>query len=303
MGCTKKNKSSTDNGGINELPEDVLINILSRLSLKEAGRASVLARRWRYLWRFFHGILQFDYRDNATGNVMKSEKLESWVNTVLKHHQGRYIEGMLVTFNPKEGGNDVNNPKKFGAVDSWVHFAKLKEVERFELKLPFNNVYTFPFVECLIKSHSHGASPHFRRLRSLRLAHVDIKDVLFHYFLAQCPNLEELCIQFSQVTTDLKVIDPPSLRVLEVSRCLQIQSLEVSTEHLVSLTYGGGKKSLKLKNVPNLRELTISGDFCISFVIEPEEHWSYSVQLEKLVLDFQLMVRSQSLVLVLINQF
>lgn len=57
--------------------EHVVINILTRLSFKEAGRASVLARGWRYLWRFAFRILVFDQEETATGKVMEKEKLES----------------------------------------------------------------------------------------------------------------------------------------------------------------------------------------------------------------------------------
>ncbi|KDO38431.1 hypothetical protein CISIN_1g047554mg [Citrus sinensis] len=38
---------------IGKLPDDILISILSRLTIDEAARASVLSYRWRYSWRFF----------------------------------------------------------------------------------------------------------------------------------------------------------------------------------------------------------------------------------------------------------
>jgi hypothetical protein len=34
---------------IGRLPDDILVNILDRLSVREAARTSVLARRWRHL--------------------------------------------------------------------------------------------------------------------------------------------------------------------------------------------------------------------------------------------------------------
>ncbi|GAB2284568.1 hypothetical protein Dimus_019023 [Dionaea muscipula] len=36
---------------ISELPDEVLFSILSRLSLQEAARTTVLSRRWRYVWK------------------------------------------------------------------------------------------------------------------------------------------------------------------------------------------------------------------------------------------------------------
>ena len=43
-----------------ELPDDILVPILSVLTLKEEGRTSVLSKRWRYLWTFTTGSLDFD---------------------------------------------------------------------------------------------------------------------------------------------------------------------------------------------------------------------------------------------------
>ncbi|ESR49055.1 hypothetical protein CICLE_v10033921mg [Citrus x clementina] len=44
---------------IGKLPDDILISILSRLTIDEAARASVLSYRWRYSWRFFTVSLDF----------------------------------------------------------------------------------------------------------------------------------------------------------------------------------------------------------------------------------------------------
>lgn len=190
--CSKANKkkknSPTDNSKIEELPDDVLINILSRLSLKEAGRASVLAQRWRYLWRFAFRILQFDQKETATGNVMEKEKFESWVNTVLEL-QNKYIEGMLITYSPK----GYKPSRTIHIVGSWVRYALQKDVHTFKVNLTSDYTYsTFRFtsVERMLK-HSDGVTTTpFSLMRTLRLCYMDVEDELVHYFLASCPSLE-----------------------------------------------------------------------------------------------------------------
>ncbi|XP_057789466.1 putative FBD-associated F-box protein At5g56690 [Salvia miltiorrhiza] len=281
---------AVNNGGIDRLPDDLVINILSHMSMKRAVRTSVLAHRWRYLWSFSHEILRFD------GKLMEKEKFESWVNGVLDHlHQGRYIEGMIISFEGGVGMDETASTSR--AVEKWLNFAMQKEVQRLELNLSFEDIYrykcpgfryAFPTLDEL-RSHSPSRSRAFCRLRSLRLAHVQISHDVVHYFLASCPDLEELCIRLSYyIQGDLRVVDPPSLRVLEITRCPYIASLEISAVSLVSLKYGGAKNSLLLKKAPNLRKLCVRGGMCWSFVLEPKEHSSYSVQLEKLVLDFRL---------------
>lgn len=282
FGSNKLNFSDDDdNGGIHNLTDDVIINTLSHMSLKEAARASVVARRWRYLWRFVNGTLQF----NFTG-ATELEKFTSWVNTVLKLHRGRYIEGMVIRLNEVPKLYYIG-PKNSLAIDSWLYFASWKEVRMLELIFYPGMEYEFPSID-MLTSHSNNvvASP-FHGLRTLRLGEVQIKDEVVHYLLASCLDLEELCISGSYVTINLQVVDPPSLRVLKIDGCRCIKSAEISAPNLVSLSYGGEGNGLVLKNLHNLRELTVTEQLYVAFVSKPKEQSWYLDQLEKLVIDMQ----------------
>ncbi|KAL6560967.1 hypothetical protein OROHE_006144 [Orobanche hederae] len=275
---------------INELCDEILVHILSRMSLKEAARTSVLARRWRYLWRSMFGTLQFDSRDvlTAAGGVTQVRNFVSWVNNVLELHQGRYIKGMVVIFQGMTPKRVMMRRKTNGEIHSWVCFAVRKEVERLELRLSItHDGYQFPSMETL---RSHCSFP-FRLLRSLRLVYVSIEDEVVRYLLGSCPNLKELCIWSSVATKELRVVDPPSLRFLEVKRCPYIEILEISCESLASLAFVGSEKGF-LKKVPNLRELTIGSGSFLHFISEPNTS-SYSDQLVKLVVD--LLIPSSSI--------
>ena len=47
---------------MSELPEEIVVSILSRLSLREAVRTSVLSKPWRYVWTSIPA-LNFDAND------------------------------------------------------------------------------------------------------------------------------------------------------------------------------------------------------------------------------------------------
>lgn len=195
------------------------------------------------------------------------------------------------------------------AVDRLVHFAVYREVQRFKLKIV--NPYDHTFPELGTFPSSLGGHPAFYHLKDLRLAFVNVKDEFIKYILESCPSLEELHIQNSKTTKDtkvvdpsslrvldieccnqlqnIKVVDPPSLRVLKIGSCIELQSLEIS--NLVSLMLWRIKNILVLKGVLNLRELCIESAICIFFLSQPKLHSSYSAHLEKLILYFRPMKR------------
>ncbi|XP_057770696.1 uncharacterized protein LOC130990480 [Salvia miltiorrhiza] len=244
------------------------------------------------MWKFFHGTLRFEVRDISTRNLMGVEKFESCVNTLMDLHQGRHVEGVVVHVDVVRG---TFTDQMMFAVDDLVYFGTSKEFQTLEVKLSSRNdhdydydygfpsycEYFFPHVG-LLKSHFS-----FSSLRALSLSHVCVTDDVFCYLLESCHSLEELCIRSASLLMNLRVIDPPSLRALEITRCCSIHSLEISAVGLVSLTYGGRKSRLLLKNIPNVRELALVDESCLYFVREPEKHSSYSPQLEKLVLDIR----------------
>ncbi|XP_075083333.1 putative FBD-associated F-box protein At5g56430 [Nicotiana tabacum] len=59
---------------IDKLSDELLVAILSYLSLKEAATTSLISRRWRYLWQYTSGCLEFydvDKRPEAALEIMK----------------------------------------------------------------------------------------------------------------------------------------------------------------------------------------------------------------------------------------
>ncbi|PQQ08687.1 F-box/FBD/LRR-repeat protein [Prunus yedoensis var. nudiflora] len=86
-----------------ESPDDVLVSILSLLSLKEAATTSILSRRWRYVWpstmaldfdaKFFDDEVYKKFRQLQPAlREQESLRYVNWVNHVVEQHRGPSIE-------------------------------------------------------------------------------------------------------------------------------------------------------------------------------------------------------------------
>ncbi|XP_012849294.1 PREDICTED: putative FBD-associated F-box protein At5g56820 isoform X2 [Erythranthe guttata] len=305
---------------IEELPDDIIVAILSRMNIKDAVRTSVLSTRWKYLWKFMSVTLEFHDKDIAT-----RKKLEAFVNRVLELYNR--VDSLVIRF------SNTRKKTESAAIDKWIYSAMLKQVKIFELDLSadcgFHCSYEFPsFIKLVTQFHREKYRPilhklrcirsslrylsGFRSLRSIRLVDVDIQDEMVHYFLDSCPYIEQLCIRASDATKDLRVVDPlPNLKELKISDCCNLQSLVISATNLKELKISDccnlqslvisatNLKELEISDCCSLQSLVISamnlvsctltlgGVFCKSFIYEPNKHSTYSDQLVKLVLNLQ----------------
>ncbi|EYU21245.1 hypothetical protein MIMGU_mgv1a023061mg, partial [Erythranthe guttata] len=278
--------SCRNNCMIDQLPDDILIAILSRMGVEEAVRTSVLSSRWRYLWKhtsiYNSETLEFDDMYTDTGTKMDETKFKDLVNHVLKSHQGPLVESFIIRYgNVRDRSIDI---------DKWIYFAMRKEVESFELNFSSCDVWLdfgYKFPEFLL-SHSSCSTPSFQFLRSLVLVEVDIEDEVVRYFLDSCYHIEEVCIIGSNTTKNVEVVGrSPFLRELEISECWNMQSIKISAKYIFCLTYQGSEISLQIERTPMFFELALGGEFCESFIYEPNKHSSYSFQLKNLALILQ----------------
>ncbi|XP_059640791.1 putative F-box protein At3g29830 [Cornus florida] len=290
---------------ISLLPDEILVAILSRVTLKEAATTSILCRRWRYLWTYTTGSLNFDASKTLyeLGQRWKSRSVEmfnyvNWVNQVLKLHQGSSVDEFRICFDLDEN--------YFSEVDRWVNFAIEKGVQRFELDLSncfqftmvsdpnynflSSDKFSLPFSSNTL-NHLHSnrqiARPHgFAGLTSLSLKQVDVTQEVLEYFLSNCLLLESLSVDVSNCLVSLKVAGPSlNLKYLRISGCRFLENLEISAINLVSFTYFGPKISVPLNDVPLLSELSIGFEYAVYFIKEPHQHLHYFSQLETLKLD------------------
>ncbi|XP_059648955.1 F-box/LRR-repeat protein At2g42730-like isoform X3 [Cornus florida] len=245
---------------ISELSDEILENILSLLTMKEAARTSVLSHRWENLWKFFTGSLDFVIPNKSVG--LKQRKVSSiigrpryinWVNQVLNSHRGQTIDELKICF-------DLEDSHDGRFFDRWINFAIEKRVRMLELDLSRQYLYsqlgyTYAFPFWLLNLPLGFSS--FDTLTSLCLTCVNITGEGVAYFLSSCPLLEHLSLRLSLSLVNLKVAGTSlKLKHLEIASCTNLKDIEISAINLVSFKYFGPKISMSFQKVPLLAENT-----------------------------------------------
>ncbi|XP_059643051.1 F-box/FBD/LRR-repeat protein At4g26340-like [Cornus florida] len=270
---------------ISRLSDDILVIILSRLTMREAARTSVLSSRWKNLWIYMTGSLDFDaskvlweVQKRVCGKFLKDErsKYVSWVNRVLSSHKGTTIEEFRVSFDL-----DIY----YGIyIDAWINFAIKKRVQRLELNLK-RLYYSQRQGRYFFPSNSHVLSS-LKNLTSLRLNCLDVSGEVLEYLLSNCPFLQELHVVDSTRVVKLKVSGPSlKLKSLVMVNCYNLECIEISSVNLVSFKYQGGSSTrILLENVPHLTDVSYGGCYSDYIIKKFRQFPSYMFQLEKLSL-------------------
>ncbi|CAI9093438.1 OLC1v1028940C5 [Oldenlandia corymbosa var. corymbosa] len=244
---------------ISQLPNEVICCILSFLSLKEAGRTSVLSERWKHLWKYVPA-LDFNAISALCKAVTREEyvislkrercKFVNWVNQVLEFHQTLDLNKFRVY-------TDLDD--SFGAdITKWLQYAFDKRVERLEVSLSQHGPGFLPaFGNCVFPSPCLGHR-FWNSLKVLILKRVLISGADLEFFLHNCKFLESLVVHCSSYLSTLEVCGPTiALQHLEICFCPLKKLIVCDAYNLISLSVGV-PKVLVLDNVPRLVHIHIT---------------------------------------------
>ncbi|KAL7095325.1 hypothetical protein ACP275_10G017100 [Erythranthe tilingii] len=261
---------------VSQLPDDVLADILSRLSLKEAGRTSVLSSRWMNLWKHTNS-LNFDTERVSHKHFAQRKSLKrdrrmyvEWVNSVLRSHKSTVLKEFRIRF--------PLNASDRNTITQWLKFAFSRQVQKLELDIKNNydptEEYCFPN-GLLIPSSCRASKLQppsdnicidhhpcmlfdFKSLKAVSFKSVGVSDGDINFFLDNCPQLEQLIVIQSKKLSKPEICGSSlKLKHLELVDCCGLESLKVSAPSLTSLRVTS-LDGLLLENVPMLVDISIS---------------------------------------------
>ncbi|KAM0913340.1 hypothetical protein ACQ4PT_012233 [Festuca glaucescens] len=260
---------------LEDLPEDVLHTILSKLPAREVVRSSVLSSEWRSVWTTciklsFNGPDVCSGRDGAKSEQGTQVFIDR-VDTVLQRHRGRAVDQFEIKF--------IFESKLADHLDNWIRFAMTAHTKNlaFDLAPPSNFLkhgdhYRFPFelldregASCLQRLQlcfvSFRPPPAqfvgFPNLRKLALHVLNTTNQDLDNILGSCCKLEWLSIVRCHLKDELKVTRPLShLRYLRVMHC-DITKIDFHAAELSTFVYKGSFIPVSLRHASKLEKAKI----------------------------------------------
>ncbi|KAE8802280.1 hypothetical protein D1007_21824 [Hordeum vulgare] len=183
---------------LGDLPDDMLLKIISLLPIKQGCRTQILARRWRPLWRSLP--LNIDCADIVHSN---DGKLGDVLQRIISSHQG-----VCHRFSIRpELSTDMDNDAAVDACLLSSTLDKLKELEFYRRRwhnwqpMPVPPlIFRFSPTLCVAKFGHFTLTDdalqgiHFPQLKKLVLHYVYLSDFSLNSMVARSPSLEFLLI-------------------------------------------------------------------------------------------------------------
>ncbi|CAH2077906.1 unnamed protein product [Thlaspi arvense] len=295
----KKRRVDVKMDMISELPNALLLQILSLIPTTDVVSTCVLSKRWRSLWR---DVSKLDY------SHLNDRKLShKFVNRFLILHKSHRLESMRLIV-----GSDCETAD----IGIWIGYAVEHGLRELELDLYLekdqhirlsSSIYTCKTLEVLklkncVRVDVPDSQVCFKSLKilNLQLVHFEDEDSVRRLF-ASCTNLEELVVTRYMDNVINFTIEAPSLKRLSIhdrSDGDGQRGYVINTPSLKYLSIKGHQDfEVSLENTPELREAKIididtekillplaSSVTRLSLSLSPLEiRYAYSIVFHKLV--------------------
>ncbi|CAL5091503.1 unnamed protein product [Urochloa decumbens] len=267
---------------ISAMPDDVLIKILSLMTIREAATTDCLSSKWRHLWEnvpylrltasaLGMQVLAPNYHENLDFWNSEATKFVHKVNELLRHHSGNGVQKFKVRF-PLTSAHASD-------LDRWVAFAAASGAKSFELSLcnrhndmvtvqhvePYNfplkyfadvghcNLHQLWLSNCsleMVNSNLNG----FSYLDRLVLDSVSVVDAVVLNIMSNCCALNMLGLRKCHQLINVRVYHAQLLR-MDVYDCKSLISINIHAEKLKYFSYMGHKVDVEYEYAPVIQRL------------------------------------------------
>ncbi|GAV63318.1 F-box domain-containing protein [Cephalotus follicularis] len=259
---------------ISSLPDEILSELLSLLTTRDACRASGTSKRWRNLWRSmpelnFDGTQMFKLQKKLfAARVCNSHQFVSTVDQYLNLYAGQNMKKLSICYELGE------NHTLF--LDGWITFAATKGVEMLDLdlsgkkKYPYDALrigcYVFPChllspgavskLECLMLSTVilGPMTDQFRNLKQLTLHRVILNPTHVETIFSSCSKLMFLELSRCGLPDSKLCIRSRSLKFVNLNDCETLKEIEFCSKSITKFHYFGliGQVELSFSEVSNI---------------------------------------------------
>ncbi|VAI51441.1 unnamed protein product [Triticum turgidum subsp. durum] len=280
--CTQDVEQTVQNcDWISTLPDDILIKILSLLTVSDAAMTDCLSTRWRHLWKNVDCLI-FDlyslrmpeseicyYHQKPCLRKAQVTKFVRKTNGFLRNHYGNRIKEFTIRF-PLTSVNASE-------LDHWIRFAASASTEKLCLDFydknrsscldifpdepynfilsPFSNGRGCQLGELTLSNCSLGTTPEnlsgFACLHFLKLSRVSLADAAVSNIISSCCALRSLIIEFCDQLFHLTITCSQLLN-LNVEFCNDLSSVCIHADNLDKFAYKGHNVNIEYKYAPFL---------------------------------------------------
>ncbi|XP_021775269.1 F-box/FBD/LRR-repeat protein At5g56420-like [Chenopodium quinoa] len=289
MGFTSKKHDARYR--LSEMPDEILVHILSFLPILDAVR-TVSIRRFGNLWTMMSSLDFKDYEFFKAGNWpygiidfdIQIHCFTSFVRNVLMLHKGISVDKFVLHLNDIYMYDD-DDKSLITYINSLIRFAIDRQVKELEIQIDdtnelcdTNEVYDSDLPQCIFTSQflvmlklAHCEieclnTVQMGSLRKLSLTYVKVGNEMFEKIISGCPSLQELVMRHVHVLDELR-ITAPNIEKLDLeyfSRCvLDCPNLKILNIHLISST----ESILQVVNIPSVCKVHIQSTFQIDEIV------------------------------------
>ncbi|KAL9664136.1 hypothetical protein QQ045_019533 [Rhodiola kirilowii] len=182
---------------INDLPDGVLDNIVSRLSIQDAVRAALVAKPWRHCWKLTRE-LGFDCNFYNEFIRVTNYRLDAVVKSVLSRHIGP-IRKFNLYIPPHIPANDASfdvSEEMSILSEKKVEHLSIYVCNQTHLVVPAS-IYNFSYLEhlelqrCRLSDDSTSFNG-FPKLESIKLSNVIVLDNILRSMLSLSPQMAQI---------------------------------------------------------------------------------------------------------------